>query len=80
MSPGSIKLTTLTNFITSVSFFSPFKHHNTSGFQELQKETSCMEWANPLTQSCQERNMTRLTSVAKIHLIFGVANYVINEF
>ena len=49
-SPGSINLTTLTNLMPLVSFYSPCKHQESSGFQGVEKETG-MELVNLLTHS-----------------------------
>ena len=67
-SPGSINLTTLTNSMLLVSFFNPWKHQESSGFQGLEKETTGLEWVNLLTHSHYERNMTCLPNATKINI------------
>ena len=54
-SPESYNLTTLTNFMPLASLFSPWKHQETSGFQGVEKQTTDMEWVNPLIQSLEKK-------------------------
>ena len=37
------------------SLFSPWKHQETSGFQGVEKQTTDMEWVNPLIQSLEKK-------------------------
>ena len=41
----------MVNFIPLLSFYNRSKHQETSGFKGAEKETTDMEWVNPLTHS-----------------------------